>query len=53
MSYSFALLWYSLWFVTIILSYFASRFAIIYFDKKWKAITEEEELTAEQERSQA
>lgn len=50
MSYSFALLWYSLWFVTIIGSYFASRFAILYFEKKWKAATEEEEQAAEEKR---
>lgn len=51
MSYSFALLWYSLWFVTIIASYFAARFAIIYFEKKWKAATEADEKEAEQERA--
>ncbi len=51
MSYSFALLWYSLWFVTIIVSYFAARFAILYFEKKWKAATEEEERVAEEKRA--
>ncbi len=50
MSYSFALLWYSLWFVTIIGSYFASRYAILYFEKKWKAATEEDEKAAEEKR---
>lgn len=50
MSYSFALLWYSLWIATIVGSYFASRYAILYFEKKWKTATEEEERAAEQER---
>jgi|GEM_PF-885089 hypothetical protein len=47
MSYAFAILWYSIWFFAIGGSYFASRFAIRYFDKKWKAVTEEEERALE------
>jgi len=48
MSYTFAIFWYFLWILTIVISFFASRYAILYFDKKWKAVTEEEERAAQQ-----
>ena len=51
MSYTFAIFWYSLWIITIVGSYFASRYAILYFEKKWKADTEEEEQASEKERA--
>jgi hypothetical protein len=38
-----AILWYSIWGLTIVAGYYASEYAIKVFDKKWKEITEAEE----------
>ena len=51
MSYTFAIFWYSLWVTTIVGSYFASRYAILYFEKRWKNATEEEEQASERDRA--
>ncbi|NLX73835.1 MAG: hypothetical protein GXY94_11130 [Bacteroidales bacterium] len=51
MNYGFALLWYSFWIVIILASYLAAKYAIIYFDKKWKDLTEKEQEAADQEKT--
>jgi hypothetical protein len=44
MSYFAAILMYLSWLATLAAGYFASAYAIKYFDKKWKEKTEAEEV---------
>ncbi len=47
MSYLTALIWYSVWGVVIVAGYYASAWAIRYFDRKWKDVTEAEEKASQ------